>query len=118
MPQRLAKPCRKSGCNQLTRDADGYCDKHKGANHKQYNQQRYNAAEQQFYRTGRWKKTSAEYRAFHPKCKCGMPSVLVHHNPDVVELLRLGLDACDWKYLEALCWKCHELTKRINLTKG
>lgn len=113
MPQRLAKPCRKSGCSSLTRDADGYCDKHKGSAHKQYNKQRHNLAEQAFYRTGKWKLTSSEYRAFHPMCECGCgkPSVMVHHDPGVVELLRLGEDPCDWKFLRALAWKCHELTK-------
>jgi hypothetical protein len=45
------------------------------------------------------------------ECGCGKPSRMVHHDPEVRVLLAKGLDPCDWKYLKALAWGCHEKTK-------
>lgn len=110
----MKRPCRKSGCTILTDDKSGYCDKHRQNVNKVYREQRTDLAEQSFYRSSRWTETSKQYRAVHPLCECGCgkPSRMVHHTTELSKLLQLGLDPCDWKYLQALSWGCHEKTKK------
>lgn len=108
MPRKLLRPCNYPGCSVLTEQ--GYCDKHKHS----YNRARQGRRETSFYSSRDWRTTSLQYRAAHPTCEgCkAKPSEIVHHDPELQVLIRDGLDPLDWQYLTALCWSCHEKTKR------
>lgn len=108
MPNILKRPCLYPGCSALT--VAGYCEKHK--RHTIYNSQRNETREQSFYSSKEWRITSRQFRAMHPNCYiCGKPTRIAHHDPELKELFRLGLNPLDWKYLRAVCWSCHERTK-------
>jgi 5-methylcytosine-specific restriction endonuclease McrA len=67
-----------------------------------------------FYSSSAWTKTSLEHRKLEPLCqgcrKKGLvvAGVLVHHNPERQDLIEQGLDPFDHKYLETLCFNCHQ----------
>ncbi len=114
MPSRLHRPCRYPACGRLTTDKSGYCEAHRGKEHKEYRQRRTDSKEQSFYGSQKWRQTSLDYRKAHPICEdCEeKPTRIVHHTPELPELLRRGLDPCDWRYLHGCCWGCHEKTKK------
>lgn len=67
-----------------------------------------------FYSSWKWTKTSREHRQLEPLCvRCKeydivTQGVLVHHNPEREELIAQNLDPFDHKYLETLCFNCHQ----------
>ena len=107
MPWKLKTACRYPGCPNLA-EKNGYCNLHS------YSQTRTDDKEQAFYRSRDWRETSALYRKLHPICNnCKKaPVAIVHHKVQLYELLRRGEDPCNAKWLEGLCWSCHERTKR------
>jgi len=66
-----------------------------------------------FYASTGWSLASKRHRAIEPLCRrCReagkvVPGALAHHNPSLVELLTLGLNPADDRYLETLCVPCH-----------
>ena len=123
MPRRLARPCRHYMCPRTTTDPSGYCEDHRQAyidrqaaaatkRNSRYRAARTDYVEQRFYNSKDWRETSKQYKLVHPTCcKCGRPVRIVHHSPELPELLARGLDPLDWQYLSSLCWGCHERTK-------
>ena len=67
-----------------------------------------------FYSSSRWTKTSLNHRKIEPLCRSCKgkgrvtEGVLVHHNPERQDLIAQGLDPFDHKYLETLCFNCHQ----------
>ena len=122
MALRALRPCRQVGCNQLTRDANGYCPDHIYApqeNHMEYKRNRTDKREQSFYNSNSWLKCRAMVlsrdRGLCQHClrdgKVTLADV-VHH---IVELkvdwlLRLVLIN-----LLSLCNGCHN---RVHKGKG
>lgn len=113
MPNKIQRTCAWSGCAALT--TSKYCAKHKAQVNTNYYQVRTDKAEQTFYQSKQWTETSKQYRQAHPKCECGCgkESRIVHHKVPLTELLKQGKNPCDWRYLEALSWGCHEKTKKV-----
>lgn len=119
----LAKSiCKFYGCGELL-DAPGYCPAH-----KKTPQERAAAAQakfvsleikktpeqKKFYSSKAWTATSKEHRIREPLCrKCRaaglvVPGTLVHHNPAREFLVANGLNPHDDKFLETLCFSCHQ----------
>lgn len=67
MPSRPKRPCRHPGCPSLV-DL-GYCDKHRKANRKSYDEQRGTSSQRGY--GGRWQKVRAAFLKRNPLCvKC------------------------------------------------
>lgn len=123
MSNRMKSICKGYGCTDLL-PSPGYCDKHKRTfdTRAPWNEldRKKTAAEIAFYSSGRWSKTSKSFRKNNPLCETckenGKTTAvqLVHHDPDLKQLLAKGLDPCDWKYLHGSCNMCHlgELRKK------
>jgi len=111
---RLMRPCNQPGCGRLTNDPSGYCEKHRFDKHKQYTKQRRDKVEQSFYRGRKWTEESKAFRAVHPICQiCHDKSTkIAHHVPELPILLARGDDPYDWRFLQGVCYSCHEKTKR------
>ena len=107
LPWALQTACRYPGCSALA-VKNGYCAKHS------YKKSRTDNKESKFYGSRAWRVASLNYRSLHPICeRCGVNAVeLVHHKVELYELLRRGEDPCEPRWLEGLCWSCHEKTKR------
>jgi 5-methylcytosine-specific restriction protein A len=104
MPMKLKRQCRYRGCNQLTNDKSGYCDKHKQQVHIDYRKSRTDIKEQRFYGSNAWRQASLEHRRKHPKCqRCGeRPSELVHH----IKHIKDGGARLASSNFEAVCRSC------------
>lgn len=67
-----------------------------------------------FYSSGKWTKTSRDHRKRHPLCvNCKRngrvtAGTLVHHNPERQILIARGDSPYDDRYLETLCFNCHQ----------
>lgn len=113
MPQRAKSICRKIGCNELI-GAPGYCDRHviEGKPFRYQNSKK-TVATKRFYSSGAWTKKSKQHRKNQPLCqeclRAGTVKTgnLVHHSPELTELLLRGLNPLDSKYLDTLCSNCH-----------
>ena len=107
-----ARPCRKPGCNNLTRNKDGYCDKHSGHDKRQADERRGTATERGY--DWQWRKVRNQKLKANPLCeRCSQvrSAVLVHHrdrNPRNNE----------WLNLESLCQECHELEHKSERYRG
>lgn len=101
---RQYRPCKHSGCSELTRDKSGYCDAHKSNKDK-----RRGTAYERGY-TKQWEQFRIQYIKRHPLCHdCEVKGLYVtatevHH----VKKLR---DCPELKYEEdnlmGLCKECH-----------
>lgn len=123
--KRAKSICKSPGCTELL-PAPGYCAKHQHkAKPDRYHFDRLDQKKEdwkrKFYATYAWQQKSIQYRLSHPFCeRCyeagwrDVVSQLVHHDPPLEELIRLGLDPFDDRYLEAICNNCHleELRKK------
>lgn len=114
--KRPAKQCSKAGCNAVIPATERYCYAHVNKRIGLRDTDRLKSLESQnkaFYKTHRWRKTSEDFRRENPLCEdCKAVGIitkaeLVHHDPEVTELLAEGLDPCDWAYLHSICCKCH-----------
>ena len=110
MAQRLKQFCRLSGCNRLTRDPSGYCEKHQKGHRKAKGD---NKKSDPFYSSKRWIKFTKWYKGQHPLCEmCNEQiSVITHH---LVEL-KDGGAAFDPDNCQAVCLQCHN---KIHKGKG
>ena len=106
------KPCRKSGCPEVTRYESGYCQSHEYLAHeaqKKYNKRRGSAHSRGY--DEKWKKLSKAKLAHDPLCeKCSttdnpVSAVLVHHIKPIEDFPELRLE---WSNLESNCRECHE----------
>lgn len=115
MPPRPHKPCRKAGCNRLTQDASGYCDRHQEwgrqkaeealAKRRQTADDRRGTAHERGYDRA-WARVRGAFLRAHPLCnRCSRPAETAHHIKPVEEAPDLRLT---WDNLEALCRDCHE----------
>lgn len=118
MPLRSLRPCKQTGCTQLTRDVKGYCPDHihlaqdqvRGA-HSEYSRNRTDAKEQSFYHSPPWIKVRGmAWHRDHGLCqhclrdgRVTFADVVHHLVPIKVNwLLRLVLGN-----LVSLCDGCH-----------
>ncbi len=109
------KICNFGGCNQLAVAGQSYCQHHlqtKQGNVFEAGFKR-NPEHVKFYAGHRWNKTRAAFRKAHPLCEeCKAqgiitPAQMVHHDPELSELLAKGMNPYDWQYLHSLCNRCH-----------
>ena len=105
MPKAPARPCKKPGCNKLTRNKDGFCDDHPNWYQKQNDERRGTANERGY--DAEWRRIRRRKLQEAPLCeRCQSkgeirPAVLVHHK-DRDSRNR------DWVNLESLCKDCHD----------
>ena len=108
MPRKPKRPCRYSGCANLTDSKTGYCEEHRKVMERHYEHfsRRYNQHER--YGSG-WRKVRDRYILAHPLCEMclgqGIATVatLVHH---VKPLADGGTN--DDSNIKSLCVSCHE----------
>lgn len=120
MPQRTSKRCRFKGCNQLTRDKSGYCEKHRKQT-RQAKQQKYEHKSLYNYR---WQQARKLFLAANPLCvKCkdnglvATATIVDHISPHKGDEV-LFWDENNW---QALCSTCHNrktATEDSNFAKG
>ena len=113
--------CRHPGCSTLL-SQPGYCAKHAKQHEFKKLDKRKDPERVAFYRTYKWRRTSEQHRIAEPLCRqCKENGIIeqaygVHHNPDLSELLAKGLDPLDEKYLESICFNCHQ--KELRRKRG
>ena len=104
--------CTHPGCNTLI-SGSGRCEKHKFDNFKRLDSKK-TPEDKKFYSSGRWTKTSKAFRQANPLCQPCLKkgqvtaSKIAHHVPDRKILIERGDDPFDWKFLEAVCFNCHQ----------
>jgi len=113
MPSKPKKLCAYPGCPELT--TERYCQKHRRADQKRYDNQRGTAAQRGYDET--WREVRKRLLCERPLCeeclKAGIvrPAITVHH---IVPLSEGGA-RLDYDNLMPLCRECHE---RIHQRKG
>ena len=109
--KRALSLCRKGGCYELAFD-NGYCKKHYQKKFEQLTSRK-EEWKKKFYSSWKWRKKSEAHRKSEPFCRRCLPKkivgVLVHHNPELTELVEQDLDPFDDRYLETLCHNCHQV---------
>ena len=125
MALRALRPCKRIGCNQLTRDIKGYCEEHARttSDHKEYKRNRTDKSEQLFYTSTPWLKTRAvALRRDNGLCQ----HCLRYGNVTLAEMVHhIIAIKVDWSLrlvlsnLISLCNECHQREERkIRLGKG
>lgn len=114
------RPCPAPGCAALTRG--GYCAAHEQAprpprvSAKDYEAKPARRAAAVFYKTTRWKKTSARGLAAEPFCRRHLvlfgEHVAGHHRDHIVPRERAPQLAYDPANLQTLCRSCHSMKTR------
>ena len=110
--KRATKLCKKAGCPNLATTDNGYCQNH---DHKKFDDLTAKKEEwkKKFYSSWKWRKKSLDHRRKEPFCRRCLPRKvvgdLVHHNPELSELVEEGLDPFDDQYLETLCHEHHQV---------
>ena len=105
MPKAPARICRKPGCNNLTRNRDGFCDDHENWYQKKNDERRGTANERGY--DAEWRRIRRGKLQKDPLCeRCQSkgeirPAVLVHHKDR--DSWNRG-----WENLESLCRTCHD----------
>ena len=114
MPKKTKRPCRYSGCANLTDDSSGYCGEHKAVAARHYD--KYLRWYDHNKRYGwQWRKVRALFLTANPFCEmCKQSGKLVdatevHHIKPISE----GGSLTDPNNLMALCKSCHS---RITMT--
>lgn len=113
MPQRAKSMCKKPGCPALL-DKPGYCEAHINLASLRSLDKKKTPEQKSFYSSYAWTLASKQHRAREPLCRqCKSEGIvskgeLVHHNPPLDELKARGLNPLDDKYLETLCFNCHQ----------
>lgn len=109
MPKKPARPCREPGCVLKTEARDGYCDQHRAAQRKEYDQQRRFDPERAVYQSRRWRNLVEIKRKADPICeRCKAKGILnqteiVHHKVPIAQ----GGAPYDLLNTESVCRKCH-----------
>lgn len=113
--------CKQSGCSELL-SSPGYCDKHQKGSDKFKKQNDAKTEEtKSFYSSSKWTMTSRNHREKKPLCEeCKKKGIrqkadLVHHVPELTELLKQNKNPYDEQYLFSLCFSCHQ--KELNKKK-
>lgn len=107
MPLRSLRPCKRTGCTQLTRDASGYCEAH---THTVNNYEKFRGSARQRGYDSTWEKLRRMYLREHPLCEDCLeegkiePATEVHHKEKVKDRPELRLV---WSNLRALSKECH-----------
>ena len=108
MPKKPKRPCRYSGCANLTDSKTGYCEEHRKLMERHY--EKFARGYNQKERYGNsWKKIRDRYISAHPLCEAclglGRATVatLVHHVRPIADG---GTN--DDSNLKSLCVSCHE----------
>lgn len=119
MPNAPARPCRRHGCGQLSRDGSGYCSNHlqdakleaearKKYVQKEYDKSRGSSTERGY--NARWRKARETYLRANPLCaRCAdagrvTPATVVDHKIPHKGDSALFWDSGNW---QALCRSCH-----------
>ena len=112
MPRKPKRPCRMSGCPNLTDRKSGYCDVHEKPMQRHYD--RFTRGYDQHERYGSaWRRIRDRHIALHPLCeRCKeqgryVRATLVHH---IKEIADGGTH--DEDNLMSLCVSCHERIHR------
>lgn len=115
MSMRSKTICRRMGCNTLVA-TPGYCSEHhkERGSFKQLDEAK-DPRTEKFYHGYRWRVTSENFREMpeHALCEeCHEKGLIiavqmVHHEPELTELWKRGLNPYDHKYLHSLCNNCH-----------
>ena len=106
MPVKPLRPCRHPMCPKLT-DA-GYCEEHKRAERKRYDDKRGSAASRGY--NGQWRKVRGIKLKRNPLCeRCRsrgrtVAATMVHH----IVAIRKGGAAYDVENLMSVCVGCHD----------
>jgi len=107
MPWAAPRPCRQPGCAALTQD--GWCDEHRRARARRYDQARGSAAKRLYGH--RWRKARAAYLRRHPLCVICEAAGRVTASTTVDHIIphkgdrALFWDRTNW---QALCKPCHD----------
>lgn len=124
MAKRAKSVCRRPGCGKLI-NSPGYCEDHKREENsfKTLDNKKTDVTKK-FYSSYKWTQTSKRFRKKNPLCEQCLEkeqpiikaSQMVHHEPELQELLRDGKNPHDERYLHALCNDCHlsELREKKN----
>ena len=114
-PLSIKRPCRKSGCRELTREKHGYCPKHfteaKKKNWKRvHDKAKRDYPEQKvFYNSLAWRTKRKEILTKSPYCiVCNKLANIVDH----ITPLRLGGDQLSNSNLQPMCSFCHDKKRR------
>ncbi len=119
MPLKAPTPCRYPGC-AIALPTPGYCDKHRGAAHRDYGRARRGFdTERGFYQSAAWRAVRAAFLREHPVCvRCeGRGRLVAAVVADHVLPLKDGGARFDWTNLQALCVSCHN-SKTAGETAG
>lgn len=114
MPVKPMRPCSKPGCPELVRDGR-YCERHKKAECKRYDDRRGTAASRGY--AGQWRKVRDIKLKRSPICeRCRsqgrtVPATLVHH----IVAIRKGGSVYNLENLMSVCVKCHD---EIHMEQG
>lgn len=105
--------CTYAGCSALV-SSGSRCELHPYESMRERLDKKKTPEARSFYSGSKWTRTSLEHRKLEPLCrsckKKGLTTegALVHHNPERQDLIEAGLDPYDHKYLETLCFNCHQ----------
>ena len=109
MPRSAPTPCRQPGCPQVLA-TPGYCDRHRGAQHRDYGRARRGFDEELgFYRSAAWRSARAALLREEPLCRACRaggrlaPATVVDH----VRPIKDGGARFDPANLQPLCAPCH-----------
>lgn len=110
MPVSAPRPCRNTGCRELVRGRDGFCDAHRKQTHKQYNDTRQATGQRnKLYDSAAWKRARASHLQSEPLCRsCRKAGKLVEAQVvDHIIPVRDGGAELDDGNLQSLCKSCH-----------
>ena len=113
MPKKAKRPCRYSGCANLTDDASGYCGEHKAVASRHYD--KYLRGYDHNKRYGwQWRKLRALFLSANPFCEMCKQEGRLTDATEVHHIKPLSEDGTnDIENLMALCKPCHS---RITMT--
>jgi len=115
MPYKPKKPCNYHNCNKLT--ANQFCEEHKKAAEKAYNQNGRDKESQSFYNSAAWKKLRNIKLCLDPLCEeCYKKDILSKATvADHIVPIKQGGVALDINNLQSLCDSCRS---RKSITEG
>lgn len=118
MPYKAKKPCRWSGCPELTNET--YCEVHKKKNSEQYDKYFRDPKAADFYHSSQWqsmRKTKLGREPFCEICKQSGRLELAKCVDHIVEI-KNGGGALDINNLQSLCQSCHSRKTLQERTKN
>lgn len=110
--------CTYIGCSALI-DSGSRCSLHPYEDMRKSLDSKKTPEARKFYSSSKWTKTSKQQRKIEPLCReCKKNGLIVDgkiadHNPDRQVLIDRGLDPFDFKYLQTLCFSCHQKKLRV-----